>query len=276
MVSSLFYRVYAGIRAGQILSWLAGSASFMQCGFLKGKQAADIWYFVGICVEVSLQTQTSVHGCVADVIKAYNTVPRRPVFIALQLMGVPGWFLDVWSRCLERFTRYSVVRKSCTPPLQGVTGFAEGCLLSCVAMCVVCHLWHRWQISPVPRTLPLSYVDNLELLSTNLSDMLRDVDALRAFCFCLDISIGESCLYMLGRFVLQDAMSLRLGDFRLIGEPDWLYCPIAKQSAHQSHWRDLALVSVFEIVLTACQSKNDEHHSSFCCHVVSTVVRQSS
>ena len=93
--------------------------------------------------------------------------------------------------------------------------------------------------------------------------MLRDVDALRAFCFCLDISIGESCLYMLGRFVLQDAMSLRLGDFRLIGEPDWLYCPIAKQSAHQSHWRDLALVSVFEIVLTACQSKNDEHHSSF-------------
>lgn len=108
-VSSLFYRVYAGIRAGQ---------------------TADIWYFVGICVEVSLQTQTPVHGCVANIIKAYNTLP---VFTALQLMGVPGWFLDVWSRHLERFTRYFVVRKSCTPPLQGVTGFAEGCPLSCVA-----------------------------------------------------------------------------------------------------------------------------------------------
>ena len=194
-VSSLFYRVYAGIRAGQLLAWLAGSASFMQCGFLQGKQAADIWYFVGIYVEVSLQTQTPVHGCVADVIKAYNSLPRSPVFTALRLMGVPGWFLEVWSRHLEVFTRYFIVRKSCGPPTKSVTGFAEGCPLSCVAMCVVGHMWHRWQISSIPKALPLSYVDNLELLSPNLPALLEGVDVLRDFCRCLDISIDEACLY---------------------------------------------------------------------------------
>ena len=194
-VSSLFYRVYAGIRAGQLLAWLAKSASFMQCGFLKGKQAADIWYFVGICVEVSLQTQTPTHGCVADVIKAYNTLPRRPVFEALRLIGAPVWFLDLWARHLAVFTRYFVVRKSCGPALKSVTGFAEGCPLSCVAMCVIGHLWHRWQISSVPRAIPLSYVDNLELISLSLPALVQSVDSLRSFCQCLDISIDESCLY---------------------------------------------------------------------------------
>ena len=195
-VLSIHYRVYAGIRAGQLLAQLTSSASFMQCGFLKSRQASDIWYFVGVCVEVSLQSSMPVHGCVADIIKAYNCLPRAPVFHALKCLGVPQWFLTLWSSHLKQFTRYFVVRRTCGPPHRSSTGFAEGCPLSCVAMCVVGHMWHRWQAFHMPRCLPLSYVDNLELISTEPEDLQLGISALRSFCSALDISVDEACLYV--------------------------------------------------------------------------------
>ena len=194
-VTSMFYRVYAGIRAGQLLAILSRSASFMQCGFLKGHQASDIWYFVGICVEVSLQTSTPVYGCVADIVKAYNCLPRFPVFETLRTLGTPTWLLSLWSRHLSSFTRYFVVRRSCGMPLGSVTGFAEGCPLSCVAMCAIGHLWHRWQAYHSSQALPLSFVDNFELISARLPALHQGMSSLREFCSALDISIDESCLY---------------------------------------------------------------------------------
>ena len=52
-VMSMWYRVYASLRSGQILAQLATWSDFMQCGFLKKRQSSDVWYFVGICLEVS-------------------------------------------------------------------------------------------------------------------------------------------------------------------------------------------------------------------------------
>ena len=88
------------------------------------------------------------------------------------------------------------VRRTCGPPLTSSTGFAEGCPLSCVAMCVVGHMWHRWQALHMPRCLPLSYVDNLELISADTADLLSGISALRSFCSALDVSIDEACLYV--------------------------------------------------------------------------------
>ena len=89
-----------------------------------------------------------------------------------------------------------MVRRTCGPPMLSTTGFAEGCPLSCVAMCVVGHMWHRWQAFHMPRCLPLSYVDNLELISTETEALQLGISALRSFCSALDISIDEACLYV--------------------------------------------------------------------------------
>lgn len=226
-VTSMFYRVYAGIRAGQLLAQLSRTAAFMQCGFLKSHQASDIWYFVGVCVEVSIQTATPVHGCVADIIKAYNCLPRFPVFEALKAIGVPRWFLAMRSSHLSSFTRYFVVRRTCGPGIKSCTGFAEGCPLSCAAMCVVGHLWHRWQAFHMPRCLPLSYVDNLELISSDVIDLQSGLTALRAFCSSLDISVDESCLYMWStssagrRALVSQGFTLNRGTRDLGGQVDY-------------------------------------------------------
>ena len=105
-VTSLFYRLFAGIRSGQILSQLARAADAMQCGFMQGHQAADVWYFIGVCLELSTYQSTPVHGLVADLVKAYNTLPRRPTFRCLEVLGVPKWFSLAWQAHLHAFERY--------------------------------------------------------------------------------------------------------------------------------------------------------------------------
>ena len=194
-VMSLFYRIWAGIRSGQILAFLAGLSDTYQTGFLQHRQSADIWYFVNICLEVSMQQDWPVHGVVADLVAAYNLLPRHPAFRFLQILGVPRWFIQVWSRHLETFQRFFVVRRHAGPSLGSCTGFAEGCPLSCSAMTAFDCAWHVFQRHTSPRALPLSYVDNLELLCDRLPDLDVAVAGLEHFCQLLDLQIDPSSFF---------------------------------------------------------------------------------
>ena len=194
-VMSMLYRVYTGIRAGQLLSQIASLAADWQCGFMQGKQAADLWIFIGVCVELSLQQQTPVHGYVADLVKAYNTLPRSPVFRLLACIGVPGWFLSCWNAHLLDFSRMFVVRGACSVPVSSCTGFPEGCPLSCVAMSVIDLCWHVWQSRAVPRSICLSFVDNLEVVCDRAEDVVLSLSSFREFCDALDVQIDEPKLY---------------------------------------------------------------------------------
>ena len=56
-----------------------------------------------------MQQSMPLFGAVADIVKAYNALPRCPAFEFLRLMGVPTWFISVWSDHLQQFTRFFVV-----------------------------------------------------------------------------------------------------------------------------------------------------------------------
>lgn len=194
-VMSLFYRLLTGIRAGQILAQLSCQAASMQCGFMQGKEAADVWYFVGVCLELATHQSVPVHGLVADLVKAYNTLPRKPVFFCLERLGVPVWFLQAWQAHLDQFERFFVVRRCTSDPILSVTGFPEGCPLACAAMTALDFFWH-WSISSsVPRVLPISFVDNLELLCDTLPDLFAAASAQEHLCQALDLEIDKPRLY---------------------------------------------------------------------------------
>ena len=74
-VTSFFYRIYAGIRSGQSLAQLSTRANRFQCSFVQGRQASDVWYLVGVCLELAMQQSTPLFGAVADVVKAYKALP---------------------------------------------------------------------------------------------------------------------------------------------------------------------------------------------------------
>lgn len=194
-VTSMWYRIYSGIRAGQLLAQISQHAAPFQCGFTKKRRSIDVWYFINICIELSLQQNVPLYGYVADLIKAYNTLPRWPIFQFMLHAGIPSWFVRMWSSYLEGFTRYFVVRRSTGRPLSSTTGFPEGCPLSCVAMACINWVWHVWQLVEVPRSLALSYVDNLEGLADDLDSILAALDALHRFCDLWDLQVDRCQLY---------------------------------------------------------------------------------
>lgn len=182
---SIWYRAYAGIRAGQILSQLNSHAENMQCGYVRHKQSADIWHFIGVCLEVAIQQHSPVHGVVADLVKAFNTLPRGPTFEFLRILGTPEWFLDMWQRHLASFARHFVVNRIVSSEVASVTGYPEGCPLSCIAMTVIDKVWHCWQLHDCPRCLPLSYVDNLELVCDRIPHHFRHIPSFFLSCYGL-------------------------------------------------------------------------------------------
>ena len=113
----------------------------------------------------------------ADLVKAYNTLPRRPTFKCLEVLGVPQWFLKTWQAHLSVFERFFVVNRCVSEPLLSVAGFPEGCPLACAAMTALDFFWHWAMRSRVPRVLPVSFVDNLELVCDRVDDLVCAAEA---------------------------------------------------------------------------------------------------
>lgn len=191
----MLFRVYAGIRAGQLLHQMSEFTDQFQCGFSRKRKSSDVWYFVNLCIELSLQQADPIHGYVADLVKAYNTLPRFPIFHVLQHCGIPSWFINLWKNYLDDFQGFFVVRSCTSSPIHSSTGFPEKCPLSCVAMSCIDWLRHVWQHNRVPRTLAISYVDNLECLAHETDLLHCSWTSLVDFCSVLDLFIDHRQLY---------------------------------------------------------------------------------
>ena len=192
---SLIYRVWAGLHASGILRHLSSLCESLQCGFIEGGSASDIWYWVQTAIESAISSSTPACGVVGDLVKAYNTLPRKPVWDFLQLLGIHPSFLQCWQRHLSGLQRRFVVRKSCSEIAASVTGFPEGCPLSCAGMAALDVVWHAFQKAYAGNTRALSFVDNLELFSDNVGSLLRSLETMRQFCSLLDLELDEKKLY---------------------------------------------------------------------------------
>ena len=189
------YRIFAGIRSGQILAQLSQRAETFQTGFVRGRQSSDVWYMVGVSLEVALAHQTPLFGVVGDIVKAYNCLPRHPCFVFLQCLGLPDWFCSVWRSHLAQFQRFFSVNGSLSVGVGSCTGFPEGCPLSCAAMTALDTAWHWFQKIDQPRAVCLSYVDNLEILCDSASALHDSVLRLRSFVSLLDLELDSNALY---------------------------------------------------------------------------------
>ena len=192
---SMLYRLWAGVRATQILHFLAGFASEGQSGFIPECQASDIWWDIQTQLEVSAVSGEPLHGVVADLVKAYNLLPRLPVWHVLLHLGLPPPFVDCWSRFLGGLTRHFVVRGSCSPGLSSSTGYPEGCPLSCCAMVAIDILWHQYQSLYAHGCKSMSFVDNLEILADDPALLIKGLQVSHTFCSMLDLELDHAKLY---------------------------------------------------------------------------------
>ena len=221
-VLSLVYRVWASIRAKEALAHLARHAPPGLLGNLPGFSASDAWYALLLQIEESHLSGTHLFGLSADLIKAYNTLPRLPVAAFAKVCGIPDGILTPWLSALCQLRRHFKVRGSVGPPILSSTGFAEGDPLSCLAMAVV-NIAYHFNFAHTPGTgQALSYVDNWHAVGKSVDELRASHQAICDFARAWDLPIDVQktvvwSTHSSGRRQLRDAGFQVTLDFRELG-----------------------------------------------------------
>ena len=208
-VFSLLYRCWSSYHAQKALSALDKALPDTLYGSRQGRHAPQIWSKLLWAIEWSYQHDVALTGLVLDLQKAFNLLPRLAVFEIAAHMGIPGNVMLGWAGALSAMKRYFLLRRSLSPGVPSVTGFPEGCGLSCVAMVLVDTAFHTWQRVFFPMCTAVSYVDDWQLLCEHPSLLQGAKNALDQFVQAMDLVIDLRKTYAWstatsGRKVLRD------------------------------------------------------------------------
>lgn len=194
-VFSNVYRSWSSVAARHWLRHLSGSVDSFLCGNTSGGRAAMVWRYMLERVEQAHKEGEEVCGFSADIVKAFNILPRYPALTAAKLMGVDHGTLVAWAGALNGFVRHFVVQGSFSPGVQSGNGFPEGCALSCLAMLTLTQLFHRWMTAANMMFQPISYVDNWGVLLQSVDYMQQACDAVDSFAQALQLDIDAAKSY---------------------------------------------------------------------------------
>ena len=256
---SMIYRCWAGLRARQLLRALQHLVPADLFGFVPNREAQELWYALQLQVEACCQGSTDIFGLSTDLVKAFNQLPRDPVFGVAEAIGVPSCVTLPWASFLSSVRRRFQVGAEVGEPVTSVTGFPEGCPLSPVAMLLVDWTYHVYQSQFAPSARSLSYVDNLSSTASSLPDIARSFSAAVTFCEAMDLQLDSEktffwtsnskcrpALALLGAPVLSEAWELggfmsyqgRTRNKGLVERcqslaPDWQALKRSRASTHQ-------------------------------------------
>ena len=172
IILSQIYRSWGALRSRAILRHLSQHAPDGVKGFLPQREAGDIWHYVQMMVEIGLQQQQPLSGVISDVKKAFESVPRDPLIQVSLHLGLPPTVLKPWKRFLDSFQRRFLLHNQVDDIITSNHGLPEGDGLSVVGMTIIDLCWDFYQGQFAPATIPVSFVDNYELLAAHC-DVLR-------------------------------------------------------------------------------------------------------
>ena len=194
-VFPVLYRIWSTLRARPVTAKIAAIAASGQLGNMPRKHAAMVWYRIQESVQTAQAEHEPLCGYVADVVKAFNCLPRAPVYEAAIRLGISGRILKGWLSAVTLMKRRFVVRHACGPPHTSSTGFPEGCSLSCVAMALVDLCYHAYLNQSVPASWPVSYVDNWEVVVSSANGVIAARQAIHVFAAALDVQVDAGKSY---------------------------------------------------------------------------------
>ena len=194
-VFSLLYRVWSSFHSRRALTMLDDASPDTLYGNRPGRYAAQVWSKLLWSIEHSFQASIDLAGLVADLQKAFNTLPRLVVFELAAHFGLPGSMLVGWAGALSQMKRRFLLRGSLTKGVSSLTGFPEGCGLSCVAMLLVDIAFHHWHRVFFPLCTPISYVDDWQILCPHSALIVGAQRCLERFVQAVDLQLDEKKTY---------------------------------------------------------------------------------
>ena len=221
------YRSWGSIRSKAILRHLSQYVHETQIGFVPGREVGELWMLLQGIIELGLLEGEGYVGFVTDLKKAFETLPRFPIWQLAKHLGLPEPVILLWARFLEVTDRRFLVEGEIGDSILSNHGFPEGCSLSCTAMTLAGISLHHYMKEFSRRSRTLSYVDNIELLGKALWDLQCGIISMQTWTsmWKLELDIEKSFIWATDADMRKDAQ--RLG---------WNVCLSAKDLGAQMNY----------------------------------------
>ena len=196
VVLSVIYRCWSSLRARQLLRHIARVMPDTALGFLPNRETTDFWWQLEALIELACLGNANLCGYSTDLEKAFNCLPRYPIFMIAAQLGFPKEVLLPWQNFLSGLSRHFVVRGHVGDAVRSTSGFPEGCGLSTVAMNVACLLFHHYLEAYAANASPHSYVDNLSCTAVSVGKLAQGITATQCFLDLLELQLDTSKTYV--------------------------------------------------------------------------------
>ncbi len=189
-VFPLLYRVWSSARARQAMQMLSRFLPNSIRGGIPARESRSIWYELAQAIECSHIWGNSAQGIVLDVCKAFNALPREPVWLLLKYLAFPQSILFPWAKFVFQAKRRFRVRSSTGKPIGSCVGFPEGCALSVFGMALVDWLVSEWVSSLVGHPIDMvAFVDDWQLMFGSVADFQGVWEAINLVVEALDLQL---------------------------------------------------------------------------------------
>ena len=197
-VMSCLYRLWGRVVCLQVIARWSLVLPRPIMGFLRGRSAVDLSYWVLQEIEDSLRQNQDLSGITLDLRRAFNNIPRPPAQQLLALMGLPKQLLTVWMQCLSHIRRSFSVSGFLSPGLDSTTGCPEGDPISVLGMLAVCYAFvHLLE----PFVSPRCYADNWMWMTDLPEAHIPAVEAVVDFTssLCMEVDWTKSYFWSTAR-----------------------------------------------------------------------------
>ena len=196
VIYPILYRVWSTFRARQLLRNFTRVAPSGLRGGMPNQEARTIWYEMGLELETSHSHNTPLIGLVADLEKAFNHVPREPVWQILASLNVPEWLIKAWCGFVSFQVRRFRVRSTTGPMIASNCGYPEGCALSVAAMCFIDLALDWWMQAMCPQVRVYTFVDDWQFLRRAICNHHAVEEHLEKFVSNLDMIMDAKKTYV--------------------------------------------------------------------------------
>jgi len=188
-VYPLLYRVWSSCRARQALQSISSTLPSAVKGGVPGRHSKGIWHTLALHLDFANASNLPLHGLILDIRKAFNALPRLPLWSTLLHLGFPRPLLCTWVAIISKQTRRFRVRQSLGKPLYSCSGFPEGCGLSVFAMVLVDWLLDLWLSNVHGQFRLKTFVDDWQVQFHTAELMIPLWTAIQDFASMIDVDI---------------------------------------------------------------------------------------
>ena len=193
----LVYRAWSSFRAKEALSALARIVPKSVRGGLPTRQSRSVWYEISQMIETSHHDGSELSGIVLDIRRAFNAIPRVPLWEMLHLLHFPIQILQAWAMFVSGQVRRFRVRRSTGDEVDSCVGLPEGCAMSVFGMALIDWLLDLWisEMYKLPSQL-FSYVDDWQVAFRNPEQYQNLLQLIQEFSSMLDLEIDFTKSYV--------------------------------------------------------------------------------